>query len=88
MEVVAFVFFILSTIAYLVLEDYMGHFWGTKYLNTAVLLLLITFNDQKDSSIDEVQIILIFLGITMFLFSGIFLLRSNIKNEKIDEIDQ
>lgn len=88
MEAIALTFFILTLLGYLVSDDYVGHLWGVSFFNTFILFLLLALVEKSNTELTINEIGFLYISLNILLFSGIFVLRSKPKTDKLDEIDR
>lgn len=86
MEIIGLTFFILGLLGYLISEDFIGHLWGTNFINTSFLFFLISLEKNKSFKIDTEEIFFIYVSITLLLISSLFVIRHKAKQEKIEEM--
>jgi hypothetical protein len=88
MEIIAYVFFILSLWTIIISDSFREYIAGLSFFSTSILLYLANLKKTFNYAISEFDIFSVYLVSVLLPMSVLFLVKGRIKNDKISEMDK
>lgn len=86
MELVGLAFYIIALVGYVVVDDFLGHILAGTFFSSGTVFLMTKMELLKNSKINDELIIIVFLVLNIFIITGLFIYKSKLTIDKVDEI--